>query len=148
LNELLVYPAQSLCSVSTPPTPSSDNTDPLEAALRQFLQVYQDIPAEDRPLKLKCLSQRYDTSLVQEIGMALSDKNSHSLPFLANYENKENNEKNSVTTMENVPIKLDWNVLDFFTNSTCTGDDVGEVLADKDMELWNSTLQDFLVFED
>jgi len=114
--------------------------DPLEDALIQFLQVYQGIPQEERPLKLQCLSQRFESELLQEIGVALSkeDNKNYSLPFL------ENNIP--MNAQDNVPIKLDWNVIDFFTNSTA--DESAGVLADKDMELWNSTIQDFLVFDD
>jgi len=137
-------PLTSIPTVSSP-TSTNSSLDPLEDALRQFLHVYQAIPAEERPLKLKCLSQKYESSLIQEMGEVLSEKNqkntsTYSLPFLENSEMKNSMEKNSV---ENVPVKIDWNVLDLFTNSAPCG-----LLADKDMEIWNSTLQDFLVFGD
>jgi len=130
---------------SPPPSPC---LDPLEDALRLFLQAYQAVPAEERPLKLKCLSQKYETSLIQEIGVGLSANKHNSLPFMENnVMPKENIEKPNHLSVENVPVKLDWNVLDFFTNSTA--DEAGGVLlADKDMEIWNSTIQDFLVFDD
>jgi len=146
LNESILLSSPTSEPTTTDASTTEDNNpqfclDPLEDALIQFLQVYQSIPLEERPLKLQCLNQRYESDLLQEIGSALSKNNKNSsLPFL------ENEMKNIPIHQENVPIKLDWNVIDFFTDSTA--DESGGVLADKDMELWNSTIQDFLVFDD
>jgi len=144
LNELLVS-STAPSEVSSPPLDGSSCLDPLEDALKQFLLVYQGIPVEERPLKLKCLSHRYEPALIEEIGGVLSEKNP--FPILENEipgNISPGEKKNSV---ENVPVKLDWNVLDFFTSST-SDESGGVLLAEKDMELWNSTLQDFLVFDD
>jgi len=147
LNELLSS-SSAPAVVSSTPTPNAC-LDPLEGALRQFLQVYQSIPVEERPLKLKCLSSKYEPALIEEIGGVLSEKNSNNI--LPNLEINEkgipvnNLEKKFVETI--LPVKVDWNVLDFFTNSTLSDESAGGVLmAEKDMELWSSTLQDFFGF--
>jgi len=149
LNESIVLSSPIREPTTADASTTDDNNpqcclDPLEDALIQFLQVYQGIPLEERPFKLQCLNQRYESDILQEIGAALSKNNKNSsLPFLENNEMKYNI---PINAPDNVPIKLDWNVIDFFTDSTA--DESGGVLADKDMELWNSTIQDFLVFDD
>jgi len=145
----------------------------IEDALVELLQAYTATPEEQRPHKIRSIKEGLSPAnqvALQELGGLFSLNSQNSLPNSEKIESANSNacfqptsqppqhstvegncdekaiKTEGVVSDDKAQQSMDFNFLDFF--STKSIDPHSGSLQEKDLDLWSSTVQDFLVFDD